>query len=246
MRIHFALKTHLEDPASRKQALAWAETNIPEIGPDILIPGIGPAWNDEADYAVYLAWARIQLLLGQPEKVLEVTRPMLKVAEQQGLIHRIIELSLIQAQAFFVSSRKDLSLPLLRNAVAHAEKNGYLRLLDQNPILVRMLKEPIARELSPGYIRKILEINGGASDPATLASSGNSQSGKDDQIEPLSSREKDVLKLMADGLSNPEIAARLYLSPNTLKAHTQHIFGKLGVHNRVQAINKARELKIVH
>jgi LuxR family maltose regulon positive regulatory protein len=50
---------------------------------------------------------------------------------------------------------------------------------------------------------------------------------------------------MAEGLSNPEIAARLFLSPNTLKAHTQHIFGKLGVHNRVQAVNKARELKIV-
>jgi ATP/maltotriose-dependent transcriptional regulator MalT len=55
----------------------------------------------------------------------------------------------------------------------------------------------------------------------------------------------DVLMLMAEGLSNPEIAARLYLSPNTLKAHAQRIFGKLGVHNRVQAVNRARELKIL-
>ena len=50
---------------------------------------------------------------------------------------------------------------------------------------------------------------------------------------------------MAQGLSNPGIAARLYLSTNTLKAHTQNIFGKLNVHNRVQAVNKARELNLI-
>ena len=108
-----------------------------------------------------------------------------------------------------------------------------------------ILNEPRAQELSPAYILKILEINGTVSNPKTLLPSMDSQSLVDGLIEPLSSREKEVLKLMAGGLSNPEIAARLYLSPNTLKAHTQHIFGKLGVHNRVQAINKARELKIV-
>jgi LuxR family maltose regulon positive regulatory protein len=245
MRIYFALKTHPDDPAARKQALAWAEANLPEIGLEIVIPGIGPAWNDEADYAVYAAWARVQLLLGQPARAMDVIRPMLETAEQYGLIHRVIELSLLQAQALFVLGKKDASLQLLGHAIAHAERNGYLRLLDQNPILVRMLKEPGAQELSRGYIRKILEINGGASDAGILPSSENSHSDMDGLIEPLSSREKEVLKLMAEGLSNPESAARLYLSPNTLKAHTQHIFGKLSVHNRVQAINKARELKIV-
>ena len=50
---------------------------------------------------------------------------------------------------------------------------------------------------------------------------------------------------MAEGLSNAEIAARLYLSPNTLKSHTQNIYGKLDVHSRVQAVNKARELKLI-
>ena len=50
---------------------------------------------------------------------------------------------------------------------------------------------------------------------------------------------------MARGLSHPEIAARLYLSLNTLKAHARNIYGKLDVHSRGQAINKARELKII-
>jgi LuxR family maltose regulon positive regulatory protein len=67
----------------------------------------------------------------------------------------------------------------------------------------------------------------------------------DGLVEPLSSREIEVLVLLAQGLSNAEIATRLYLSPNTLKSHTQNIFGKLGVHSRVQAVNKARLLNII-
>ncbi len=63
--------------------------------------------------------------------------------------------------------------------------------------------------------------------------------------EPLSERELEVLRHMAEGLSNPEIAARLYLSPNTLKAHAQNIFAKLEVHNRLQAVSRARELNLL-
>jgi ATP/maltotriose-dependent transcriptional regulator MalT len=64
-------------------------------------------------------------------------------------------------------------------------------------------------------------------------------------IEPLTDREMEVLRYIADGCSNPEIASRLYLSPNTLKAHSQNIFMKLNVHNRLQAVNRARELGLI-
>jgi LuxR family maltose regulon positive regulatory protein len=58
----------------------------------------------------------------------------------------------------------------------------------------------------------------------------------------LSEREIQVVRLLSAGLSNLEIAHKLYLSPNTLKAHTQNIYDKLDVHSRVQAVNRAREL----
>ncbi len=64
-------------------------------------------------------------------------------------------------------------------------------------------------------------------------------------VEPLSEREIEVLRLMAEGLSNPEIARKLYLSPNTLKAHAQNIYRKLDAHNRMDAVNKARELDLL-
>lgn len=52
---------------------------------------------------------------------------------------------------------------------------------------------------------------------------------------PLSQRELDVLKLMVEGYSNPEIAGKLYLSPNTIKTHVRGIMNKLSVDDRVQA-----------
>jgi LuxR family maltose regulon positive regulatory protein len=64
-------------------------------------------------------------------------------------------------------------------------------------------------------------------------------------LEPLSERELDVLQLIADGLTNREIATRLYLSLNTVKVHARNIYGKLDAHSRTQAVAKARELGIL-
>jgi LuxR family maltose regulon positive regulatory protein len=64
-------------------------------------------------------------------------------------------------------------------------------------------------------------------------------------IEPLSEREIEVLQLIALGLTNPEIAARLYLSPHTVKVHTSNIYGKLGVNNRIQAVVRAKTFGIL-
>jgi LuxR family maltose regulon positive regulatory protein len=58
----------------------------------------------------------------------------------------------------------------------------------------------------------------------------------------LSRREQDVLRLIAQGLSNQEIARSLTVAVSTVKMHIKHIYGKLGVSNRVQAITHARLL----
>jgi LuxR family maltose regulon positive regulatory protein len=63
-----------------------------------------------------------------------------------------------------------------------------------------------------------------------------------DLIEQLSERELEVLQLIAKGLSNPEIACRLYLSINTIKVHSRNYYGKLGFHNRTQTVARARVL----
>jgi LuxR family maltose regulon positive regulatory protein len=71
------------------------------------------------------------------------------------------------------------------------------------------------------------------------------QTPKSELVEPLSERELEVLQLIADGLTNPEIATRLFLSLNTVKVHTRNIYGKLDAHNRTRAVVRARALGIL-
>ncbi|MBO9154024.1 response regulator transcription factor [Chitinophaga sp. MAH-28] len=61
----------------------------------------------------------------------------------------------------------------------------------------------------------------------------------------LSTRELEVLQLMADGLSNQEIAAKLYVSLSTIKTHSSKVLEKMDVRRRTQAIDKAKKLNII-
>ena len=93
----------------------------------------------------------------------------------------------------------------------------------------------------------IIEFIGKLSAAFGLDSSINNQQSKISNpqssiVESLTPRELEVLALMAGGLSNAEIARKLYLTVNTLKAHTNSIYGKLDVHSRIQAVNRGREL----
>jgi LuxR family maltose regulon positive regulatory protein len=71
--------------------------------------------------------------------------------------------------------------------------------------------------------------------------------GHDDQplIDPLSERELELLQLLADGLSNQEIAERLIIAVGTVKAHTVNIYRKLNVNSRLQAVARARDLGLL-
>ena len=78
-------------------------------------------------------------------------------------------------------------------------------------------------------------------------SSNGNQKGKEETIKSLdiSEREMDVLVLMADGLSNQEIADKLFISIHTVKTHSSNLFSKLFVKRRTQAIQKAKELGLI-
>ncbi|MFC6235879.1 response regulator transcription factor, partial [Leucobacter soli] len=61
----------------------------------------------------------------------------------------------------------------------------------------------------------------------------------------LTAREGEILALVAAGLSNPEIAARLVIGESTVKTHLLHVFEKLGVSDRTRAVTRAMQLRLI-
>ncbi len=81
--------------------------------------------------------------------------------------------------------------------------------------------------------------------PRTIATLLNKRRQMDSQLESLTPREKEVLRLMAEGISSREIAARLGISYTTVRTHIRSVGSKLGVHSKLEAIVKARELGLI-
>jgi LuxR family maltose regulon positive regulatory protein len=139
---------------------------------------------------------------------------------------------------------------LLGDALALAERGDLIRtFVDGGPPMTRLLGEAVARGMMADYVAKPLA----AFEDETKGKGGGTREKvppldvrpSPALVEPLSARELEVLQLIADGMTNQEIASRLYLALNTVKAHTRNIYGKLGVNSRTQAVAKARVLRIL-
>ena len=132
----------------------------------------------------------------------------------------------------------------LERSLTLAGPRGFIRIyVDEGPPMARLLYEALSRRIAPDYVRRLLAAFPESEPEPTDPSISRAQ--ESDLIEPLSERELEVLQLIAEGLTNPEIASRLFLSLNTVKAHARNIYGKLGVHNRTQAVVRARTLGIL-
>ena len=99
-----------------------------------------------------------------------------------------------------------------------------------------LLEAIAARDPVRAYARRLLTLFGA---PDAAAPSGDRVAGL---AEPLSEREREVLRLLATEMSGPEIARLLVVSLNTVRTHTQRIYTKLGVNSRRAAVVRAQEL----
>lgn len=88
-----------DDSTARMEAAAWARTNPPPVGDDVLPPGMGPFGAADVYYLAYLTWAQIQVALGEPRAALPYLKRQLELAERYGLETRLNELLLVEAQA---------------------------------------------------------------------------------------------------------------------------------------------------
>ena len=212
----------------------------------------GLSVTDKVDFLgeyEYLALARLRLGEGDFTGVDGLLERLLTSAETQKRTGSVIEILLTQALVY--QGRNDLprSVAALERALAAAEPEGYRRIFvaegeAMRQLLVKYRSANDSRAAHPlrGYVDKTLAA---FSPPAETSPKSAITSQDAALIEPLTHRELEILRLIAEGQSNAEISRRLYLALSTVKGHNLRIFDKLQAQNRTEAVIRARELGLL-
>jgi LuxR family maltose regulon positive regulatory protein len=217
-------------------ATRWAET-----------AGLSAADRPQfAQEGQYFTFARLLLAQDRPAEAQTLLANLEQFARALGLRRSLLTVYLLCAQAERALGQSAEALASLEKALQLAAPAGYLRaFLDDGPAVQDLL--PRARHAAPAFADRVLAAFAAEERRATgeVRTPRPPVPASPDLVEPLSERELEVLGLVAQGLSNREIADRLFITVGTVKTHVHNIFGKLGVRRRTEAAARARELGLV-
>jgi LuxR family maltose regulon positive regulatory protein len=153
-------------------------------------------------------------------------------------------IEILAMRALAQANQGDLQRALLplERALTLAEPEGYVRLFaGEGEAMRTLLRQAVAAGIATKYAHRLLSIMDAEAQPASIRA-GGAMAGLP---EPLTAREIEVLRLIAAGLRNEEIAGQLYISLATVKRHIANAYGKLGVTHRTQAVARANELGLL-
>ncbi|HSW19778.1 MAG TPA: LuxR C-terminal-related transcriptional regulator, partial [Ramlibacter sp.] len=198
--------------------------------------------------APFIAALRLKIRTGRIDAVLAPLKAAIREAQAQQRHRRAHKLNILLAQALCLSGQTAQGLRRLRDALGFAAAEGFVRsFVDEGPETLRAVAE-LRQSLAPAdplamFADQVLAAGGvelpapaGAATPAPPPAVAASL---------LSERELQVLRLLADGHRNREIADRLFVSETTVKAHLRNINIKLGAQSRTHAVAMARQLGLV-
>ena len=216
-------------------AIAWERTS-------------GVTVNDTPSYLrefELLTLARLRM--AQPKSMADVTIPFLErlqtTARIGGRTGSVIEVLVMTSLAQHAVGNVRGALDALAEALTLAEPEGFLRVfLDEGSRMRELLRTATARGLAGAYTRRVLaafEAPSPRVEPAIVSTGATSPK------QALTTRELEILRLIAAGLRNAEIAEHLQISPATVKRHIANTYSKLGVEHRTEALARAAEMKIL-
>jgi LuxR family maltose regulon positive regulatory protein len=228
-----AIEAHVRLRQGDTQAARrWAEdTDLPLAEP-----------LDQTRKYEYTNYVRVLLASGRASEAQTLLSKLERAAREDGRHRHLLTIHIQQALAEHKLHNKTKALEYLEQALQLATPEGYVRaFLDEDPIVAELLVR--AKHVAPKFVGKLLATFGSPEYgsmgetlpyPPTLT-----------LIEPLSQRELEILRLMTADLSAPEIAEELVIAVSTVRTHIKHIYGKLDVHSRYEAVERARELDLV-
>jgi LuxR family maltose regulon positive regulatory protein len=192
--------------------------------------------------------AQILITQGTVSSLQEATRLLEKLLAYIRTIsntYHEIKILACLALAYQAQGRTKDAQDALDRSLKLAQPAGFIRTyVDLGPKMARLLRQTVDRGFETDYVYQILaafakppQING--MQRPELATTN------EHLLEPLTRRESQVLVYLGKWLSDKEIAQELVISPRTVKKHTSNIYAKLGVKNRMQAVEKAKDLNLL-
>lgn len=229
-------------PAERARLLL-ARGNVKEVARWVEERGLQeeaePGYAREQEY---LLLARYLLARNMADRAIRLLERLGTAARAQSRVGSIIEVQVLEALAFQAAGKVDLAVKLLAQTLLQAEPEGYVRVfLDEGMPMSMLLHRALSRGVTPDYTARLLDAfpftdQGSRVFPAQTPFSFN---------EPLSERELEVLRLLATGASNQEIADDLSIALSTARKHVSNVSRKLGTNNRTQAVSRGRDLGLL-
>jgi LuxR family maltose regulon positive regulatory protein len=191
-----------------------------------------------------LTFARLLIRQKHNQTALIAFIDRLRIAAQSGgRIGSVIEVLVLQALAYHAFGNGRASLDALAEAITFAEPEGFLRVFVDEGVQVRdLLRTATARGLAGPYTRRVLAAFDGPTQPAVSPGASESTTPPNQSI---TARELEILRLIAAGLRNAEIAETLSISQATVKRHIANVYAKLGAEHRTEALVRAAELKLL-
>jgi LuxR family transcriptional regulator, maltose regulon positive regulatory protein len=233
------------DRAARQQNFVY---RIPEVAAAqvlmLLRQGKLAAAADLAErHQLPISQARVHLARGDTSAALASLAPLHQQVEAKGWADERLKVLVLQAVAHHLHGEKDKAVQLLGDALALAEPGGFIRMfVDEGLPMASLLSAAARQRIMPDYVGTLLA---GFAAETQAHKDKSSQPAAQPLIEPLSPREIEILRLVAQGLSNHEIGDRLFLALDTVKGHNRRIFDKLQVQRRTEAVARARELSLL-
>jgi LuxR family maltose regulon positive regulatory protein len=192
-----------------------------------------PGYEEEFEYFTLI---QLRIAQGRAGEIIPLLDHLITLAERQGRVCSHLDGLAWSAVVWHTRGDSERALRRLYHALKLGQREGFMRVfLDKGERMADLLRMAYRREKEQVYIERLLKAS---SEPALP----QVQAGQlTHQLEPLTGREREILLLLAEGLTNEAIAARLFLSEATVKTHNRSILRKLDARNRTEAVAKARQ-----
>lgn len=218
---------------------------MPEIAAEKVLLHIRQGNLTEAAYLadsfdLPLSKARVFLARGDMAEAVVILADLRRQMEERSWQDERLRVMVLQALAWEAQGDEERALQVLQEVLVLAEPEGFIRLfIDEGPPMQALLSKAVSKEILLQYTARLLAAF------RMEAQMNCKDSSFDILVEPLTERELEVLRHLAQGLSNREIGERLFIALDTVKGHNRRIFAKLQVQRRTEAILRARELGLL-